>query len=177
VQVETKDGGVLEFTTQVDMHEAIWSNISWKRFYLAEEAPICNGQLREVFGYNVDFEMGKEVLEGTYSFNEDFDEYMKDIFQEAAQTRSVIPRDSVSDIICHGEWGWFWVRSREETSCLESELNFSHYKAGAQSKAISHFHATRTLVVLKSGLGLERWSRGLSSMLEKIPCCHLILKL
>jgi hypothetical protein len=94
----------------------------------------------------------------------------------AAQTWIVIPKDSVLDIICHGEWGQFWVRLRKETSLLESGINFSHYKAGAQSKAIPHFHATKTLVVLKSGLDSEGWSRRQSSMLEKIPGRHLILK-
>ncbi len=44
-----------------------------------EEGSICNVQLREVFGYNVDFEVGEEVLGGTYSFDEDFDEYMTDV--------------------------------------------------------------------------------------------------
>ncbi len=32
-------------------------------------------------------------------------------------------------------------------------------------------------VVLKSGLGLERWSRGMLVMIEKIPGCQLISKL
>ncbi len=41
-----------EYTTQETMQEAIWSNIHYKRFYLAEEAPICCGQLRQDFGYN-----------------------------------------------------------------------------------------------------------------------------
>ncbi len=72
VQMEAEDGKVIKFTSQAEVHEAIWSNIHWKQFYLAKEAPICNGPLREEFGYNVDSEVGEEVLEGTYEFDADF---------------------------------------------------------------------------------------------------------
>ena len=39
VQVEDEDGNIEEFTTQEEVHEAMWSNIHQKGFYLAEEAP------------------------------------------------------------------------------------------------------------------------------------------
>jgi hypothetical protein len=54
VQVEDDEGEVVEFTTQAELHEAIWSNIHRRQFYLAEEAPICSAPLREEFGYNAD---------------------------------------------------------------------------------------------------------------------------
>jgi hypothetical protein len=79
VQVEPEDGDLIEFTMQAEVHEAIWSNIHQKQFYLAEEAPICNGPLRDEFGYNIDSEVGEEVLEGAYRFGADFDEHTKDI--------------------------------------------------------------------------------------------------
>ncbi len=45
VQVPREGHGdmVDEYTTQATMQEAIWSNIHYKRFYMAEEAPICRG--------------------------------------------------------------------------------------------------------------------------------------
>ena len=49
VQVEDAEGNVEVLSTQQEVHDAIWSNIHRKRFFLAEEAPICNGSLREVF--------------------------------------------------------------------------------------------------------------------------------
>ncbi len=49
VQVPQEDGGVIEHTSQEDLHNAIWSNIHRKRFYLVEEAhcaPVtCKGNL------------------------------------------------------------------------------------------------------------------------------------
>ena len=68
VQVEDAEGNIEVYSTQADIHEAIWSNINCKRFFLAEEAPICNSPLREIFGYNADTEAGEEVLSGTYEF-------------------------------------------------------------------------------------------------------------
>ncbi len=45
VQVEDDEGELVEFATQAEVHEAIWSNIHRRRFYLAEEAPICSALL------------------------------------------------------------------------------------------------------------------------------------
>jgi hypothetical protein len=45
VQVEGEDGEVTEYDTQDSVENAIWSEIHSKRFYLAEQAPICQGTL------------------------------------------------------------------------------------------------------------------------------------
>lgn len=177
VQVEDADGNIEVFSSQDEVHEAIWSNIYRKRFYLAEEAPICNGTLREVFGYNADWIAGDEVLEGTYWYEPDFDESTREICEELTAIRDMIPADSVSDTIRCGDWGKFWSRAREETSSSESGLHLSHYKAGAVSPLISHYHSVKASVTLKTGYGLERWLRGMSVMLEKVPGCQLITKL
>jgi hypothetical protein len=54
VQVRQEDGTVLEATTQREVEQAIWNEIHGKRFYLAEQAPICRGRLRGEFGYMAD---------------------------------------------------------------------------------------------------------------------------
>jgi hypothetical protein len=52
VQVEGPNSSVEEHVTQATVQEAIWSNIHYKWFYIAEEAPVCQGQLRKDLGYN-----------------------------------------------------------------------------------------------------------------------------
>ncbi len=99
VQVEDTEGNIEVLNTQADIHEAIWSNIHHKRFYLAEEAPICNSPLHEIFGYNGDTEAGEEVLSGTYEFEPGFDDATRRICQEVAAIREVAPADSVDDIV------------------------------------------------------------------------------
>ena len=45
VSEETGDGKVEEFEGQSAVEQAIWDGIHNKRFYLAEQAPICKGSL------------------------------------------------------------------------------------------------------------------------------------
>jgi hypothetical protein len=50
-QMKSEQEGVLtEHTTAESVQEAIFTNIHRKRFYLAENAPICSGELRGKFG-------------------------------------------------------------------------------------------------------------------------------
>ena len=51
VQIQRDQGAIDEATTQQTVHEAIWDEIHRKRFYLAEQAPICQGSLRGEFWY------------------------------------------------------------------------------------------------------------------------------
>jgi hypothetical protein len=74
VQVKDDEGNAEVFLSQEEIHEAIWSNIHQKWFYLAEEAPICNGPLQEVFGYNADTIAGEEVLDRLYWYGPNFNE-------------------------------------------------------------------------------------------------------
>ncbi len=48
---------------------------------------------------------------------------------------------------------------------------------GVESDYISHFHALKASLIIKRGIILDRWARGLSIMLEKIFGCALITKL
>ena len=76
-------------------------------------------------------------------------------------------------------------KTKEDTSSSESGLHFGHYKAGAQSILVSHFHALKTShfhapkssLALKRDIVLTMWSRGLSVMLEKMSGYTFISKL
>jgi hypothetical protein len=54
---------------------------------------------------------------------------------------------------------------------------FGHYKAGLASDHICFLEALLSTLVVKRGIVLERWSSGLSVMLEKVFGCSLITKL
>ncbi len=66
---------------------------------------------------------------------------------------------------------------KEDTSSSQSDLHFGHYIAGTDCDYISQFHALRVLLALKKGIALERWSKGLSVMLEKMFGVQLVSKL
>ena len=55
--------------------------------------------------------------------------------------------------------------------------HFGHNIAGASCDYISQFHTLRVSLALKKGIALERWSNGLSVMLEKTFGVRLVSKL
>ncbi len=65
VSDEQKDGEVVEYIGQSAVEQAIWNGIHNKRFYLEEQAPICQGPMREAFGYLVTTIAAQQVLAGT----------------------------------------------------------------------------------------------------------------
>ncbi len=95
VQVEGPNDLVDEHVTNADVENAIWTNIHFKRFYLAEEAPICKGRMREDLGYNAVSPMAQAILDKTYEYPEDFDAATRELCEECALIRQMIPADSV----------------------------------------------------------------------------------
>ena len=89
----------------------------------------------------------------------------------------VIPKNTVSTSFKRTHWQRMWKKAKEKTSSSESGLHFAHYIAGAESNVISHMHSLKTEISGRWGISLERWSRGLSCMIEKKPGCTLIEKL
>ena len=179
VQVEDAHGNVVEYDTKDGVEKAILQNIhgEGKRFYQAEEAPICKGRLRGQFGYNANTAAARAVLDGTYDFSEDYHEATQQLFEQIAKIRSFVPLNSVETLIDSVTWASSWRRSREATSSSISGFHFGHYIAGAESDYISNYHAVKTSLALMRGISLSRWQRGLACMLEKKAGSRLVTKL
>lgn len=91
----------------------------------------------------------------------------RDGYRHIAEIHRLIPENAVSTVITPTQWRQFWQVVNEETSSSESGLHFGHYKVGCKSDLITHYHTARVSVTLAYAIQLERWSRGLSIMLEK----------
>jgi len=102
-------------TNQATVHKAIWADIHYKRLYLAEEAPICQGQLRD-FGYNAVTRVAVDILEGRYEFPENFDQATRELCEECALIRKIIPKNSVKIKMLKGDYVDHLKRAKEETS-------------------------------------------------------------
>jgi hypothetical protein len=89
----------------------------------------------------------------------------------------MIPKDSMNLAITKEDWKQQWRGRRESTASSESGLHFGCYIAGCQLDHITYFHALKATLVIKRGVVLDRWARGLSIMLEIIYGCPLITKL
>ena len=104
VQIERDQGAIEEATTQQTVHEAIWDKIHRKRFYLSEQALICQGSLRGDSGYTDCSPTAKKVLEGRYEYPEGFDSATRKLLEECAPIRQTVPKQSVSTMILRQDW-------------------------------------------------------------------------
>jgi hypothetical protein len=161
-----------------DMGEqTIFSEIHEKWYTLADEAPICNGELFNQFGYTANMPASNAVLDRTYEAPPNSDVATNELFAEIAAIRRLVTANSVSIVITAEQWKQYWKVVTKETSSSESGIHFGHYIMGSKSCIISHYHAARVLVTLAHAIQLERWSRGLSVMLEKTLGVALVTKL
>ena len=177
VQVKDGAGGVLDFNTEEEVQEVIFNEVHRKRYNLAEEAPICQGSLRGQFGYSATSPTARSVLDGTYEFPPEMDAATRELFEEIAHIWGMVPSDSVNGLISRERWQQRWKKVKEDTSSSQSGLHFGHYIADTNCDYISQFHALQVSLALKKGIALERWSKGLSVMLEKMFGVRLISKL
>ena len=144
---------------------------------MAGEAPICKGELFQDFGYCADTPALIAVLNGTYAAPPTSDKATKELFAEIASICCLIPANSVPIAITPDQWKTYWKAINKETSSSESGIHFGNYIVGAKSNIVSHYHAARVSVTLAHAIQLERWSRGLSVMLEKTLGVTLVTKL
>ncbi len=87
IQVKAKGGAILERTMQDAVENTIFTKIHEKRYTLAGEAPICNGELFKQFGCMANTPASKAVLYGTYAALVDTDTATNELFVEIAAIR------------------------------------------------------------------------------------------
>ncbi len=166
----------VEVTNEEEVTASIISEVHNKQYIMANRAPICQSPLAQKFGHMSEGPAAGEVLAGTYN-GVGIDCATADILAEVAQTRSCIQANSVSTVVGRQDWQNYWRAADERTSSSRSGLHFGHYKAGADSTYISHFHAAKTTVALTLGTPYSRWKQGVTVMLEKELGVNLVSKL
>ncbi len=177
MQVTRESGLVAELNTHEPVDEAIFTEVHGSRYTLAQGAPICQGKLFKDCGYLANTAAAEEVLNGSYLPPPNCNAATRDLFTEVAAIQQTIPPDSVSHIITPEQWKRYWKVVNEEMSSSESGIHFGHYIVGSRSDIIANYHAAQVTVVLAHAIQLERWSRGMSVMLEKTLGVTLVAKL
>ncbi len=129
------------------------------------------------FGHMANTPALKAVLDGTYIAPQDSDTATRELLAEIAAIRHIIPSNLVVIFITPDQWKAYWKIVNEETLSSESRTHFRYYIVGCKSDIIVHYHAARVSVVLAHAIQLERWSRGLSGMLEKTIGNTLVTKM
>jgi hypothetical protein len=167
----------MEYCTRDMVEHTIFSEVHKKWYTLAGEAPICNGALLKDFGYMATIPASHAVLDGTYVPPPGLDAATANLFREVAEILKLVPANSASFVITPEQWKQYWQVVNEETSSSASGIPFGHYIIGCNSEMISHYHAARVTVTLAHVIQLERWSQGLSVMLEKTLGITIVTKL
>ncbi len=162
---------------QETVEQTIFLEIHKKRYTLAGEAPICNGHLLQDFGYTATMAALRALLDGTYVPPPTSDAATLELFAEISHICRFVSADSLLIIITPEQSKQYWKVVNEETLLSKSGLHFGHYIIGSKSDIISHYHAARVTVTLAQAIQLERWSGGLSVMLEKTLGVTLVTKL
>ena len=115
--VETVDeaGAVHQHRTKEDVEGAIHGELD-ARFDRASSAPICNGPLFELLGYNADTEAGMEILEGTFVPPKGTEPATIIILDEIARIWKLMGKGEVSIIITKEDFQHYWRRVKEWTA-------------------------------------------------------------
>ena len=97
--VETEeDTGRVQHHTKEGVETVIHEELN-TRFNRASSAPVCNGPLFELLGYNADTNAGMEILEGTFTPPKDTDPATIIILNEIARIYKLMGEGKVSIII------------------------------------------------------------------------------
>jgi hypothetical protein len=177
IQVKGEGEAIVEHSTQERVKQTTFAKIHNKQYTMPGEVPICNDKWFNKFSYASNTPALRAVLDGKYVTPQDSDKATQDLFDEIAAIRRRVSKDSVSVSFTPNQWKRYWKAVNKETSSSESGIHLGHYIVGCKSTNISHHHAARVTVVIVHAIQLERWSWGLSLMLEKTMGNILVTKL
>jgi hypothetical protein len=128
------------YSTEHEMFEHTSDHLSqW--FRLAQSAPCYQGQLFDDLGFTGDTVCAQKILEGTYNYPPDTNEWTKKILQEAQITFLQMSGTEVSTMITMEDFQNFWQHVNERTLSSFSGITFSHYKAAAHHDMLSAMYA------------------------------------
>ena len=147
------------------------------RFQLAGDALISKTKLLEQREYPLDTQITQQLIEGKFDISDDIDDVTALILEEIGRVGVQVFNGNVAIDISSDEFQYFWRRIKEGTESSISGIHYDHYKAVAHSYRISGFLAKKLTLVAQTGCPSERWSYGLTVMLENIAEIALVNKL
>jgi hypothetical protein len=119
-------------------------------------------------GHLGDTACAQDILNGTYIFPPDTNEWTIKILQEAHHLWMLLNNKPISTSISIAGLKGYWGQVNEKISSSYSRLHFGHYKAASFSKDLLALHAVKLMACSRKGLPLQRWGVGLMVLLEKI---------
>jgi hypothetical protein len=141
-----------------------------KTFKLTYGTPLMNGsRLSKDIGLLANTPSAKQILDGTYNFPPGTDPHTIKLLKHIGEVARRIGHDPIDVKISTEDYKKYWNKRKEKTSSSFSTLHFGHWKAAASNSTLATIHAKMTEISFRTGSPLNRWTSGLSVMLEKIP--------
>ncbi len=169
-------GNVIEATDQDEAEQMIFEENEY-RFQLATEAPISSTMLIEQLGYLADSDIAKQIIEGSFDIPDEVDDSTALILEEIGRIGVRLSNGEIDIEISPEEFRYFWRRVKENTASSISGIHFGHYKAAARSDSLSNFMSKQITLIARTGCPPDRWSHGLTVMLEKVAGLALVNRL
>jgi hypothetical protein len=152
IQVQTPSGPIAYDTEETIFHHAT-AHLSI-RFCLAYSAPCYSSQLLEDIGHLGNTWCFKDILDGTYAYLPDTDQWTVKILQEAYYTYKLLSDDRIDGNVSIHDFQSYWQGANERISSSFSCLHFSHYKAASSDKHLSALHAAKLMACARHGTPL-----------------------
>ena len=162
-----ENGTYVEKTDQAEVELHTMAMCS-DRFRLTENTPLRQEPMFSELGpFAVNTAAAQAILQGTYTFPADTDEYTQEFLNTIQASAPRDPRLRISCEITKEDFQKYWRKTKERTSSSISGLHFGHYKAAAANDTLSEIHALMTELAVTGASPFARWEKGLSCMLEK----------
>jgi hypothetical protein len=166
IQVQTPSGPMTYDTEEnIFHHENAHLSI---RFHLAYSAPCYSSQLLKDIGHLSNTQCSKDILNGTYAYPPDTDQWTVKILQEAHYTYKLFCNHRIDGNVSVHNFQSYWQGANKRISSSFSCLHFGHYKAASSNKHLSALHAAKLTACTRHRTPLGRWSVGLTVLIEKV---------
>ena len=150
-----------------DQVEQVAADHLTERYMSAHSSPFASGRLLDDVGHTGDGPAVKDILRGTYDFPPDYDDASKQLCIEASRIFSKTAEDMIQTFIERETFQDWWLTANEDIQSSKSGCHFSHYKAAAENDYLSALHVARLNLALETGIPYERWTHGVTVLLEK----------
>jgi hypothetical protein len=152
IQVQTPSGPMTYDTEETVFHHAT-AHLSI-RFCLAYSAPCYSSQLLEDIGHLSNTWCSKDILDGTYAYPPNTDQWTVKILQEAHYTYKLLSNDRIDGNVSIQNLQSYWQGANKRISSSFSRLHFGHYKAASTDKHLSALHAAKLTACPRHGTPL-----------------------
>ena len=165
-EVEVCQNGIWQkLGTKIEVEEAIMENNS-RRFHLTRNTPLMAPYLSRKIGFLANTPYAESIIQGNFTQNDRLSSETNEML-ELIGNRPTQPTITAS--ITKNDFQAYWKRAREKTSSSFSGRHFGHYKAASTNDYISEVHACFVHIASETGIKIDRWTKGLTIMLEKSP--------